>query len=112
MIIHNSKLVPKGYSGITLFPFIFLAKSKKDYGKRYNRLINHEKIHLKQQAEMLIVFFYIVYIINYLINLVRYKNADAAYRNIIFEREAFRNEYDLNYLSSRKPFASLLDFFH
>ncbi len=91
-------MVPKGYSGLTLYPFIFL-KSKSL--QKQTILINHEKIHLKQQIEMLVIPFYICYFFEFLIRFVRYRNWQKAYRNISFEREAYTNENDLDYLKHR-----------
>ena len=41
-------LIPKGYRGFTAFPFVFV-KYPKD--KINVVLLNHEKIHLRQQIE-------------------------------------------------------------
>ncbi|WP_452600173.1 hypothetical protein [Pontimicrobium sp. MEBiC01747] len=100
MILFSKYLVPKGYTGITIYPFVFLKHKKL---KNDVVLINHEKIHLKQQLELLIVPFYTLYLIEFIVRLVQYRNWYSAYRNISFEREAYRNENDLNYLKSR-PF--------
>lgn len=86
-------------NAMALFPFILL---KNEAQKNDQVLINHEKIHLRQQLEMLILPFYVVYLLNYFINLLKYKNHDQAYFNISFEREAYQHETDLNYLSERK----------
>jgi hypothetical protein len=64
-------------------------------------LLNHEKIHIKQQLELLVVFFFIWYGIEFLIRLVQYKNRREAYYNISFEREAYTKEKDLDYLKQR-----------
>ncbi|MFK8303059.1 hypothetical protein ACI75Y_09120 [Capnocytophaga stomatis] len=101
IIITNRYLVPKGYSGITLFPFIFVA-NKKLLKNPY--FVNHEQIHLQQQKELLIIPFYIWYFIDFIIKLCKYKNWEIAYRNIIFEKEAYNNERNLNYLKERKIF--------
>jgi len=92
--IISDVLVPKGYSGITLFPFIILRKKtvKKISEDRLQRLINHETTHFYQQLGLFVIFFYILYIINYLINLIIYNDHNNAYRNIVFEREAYNNE--------------------
>lgn len=100
MILVLKYLVPKGYVGIAIFPFIFLKHSNL---KSDNSLINHEKIHLRQQIELLVIIFYLWYSIEFLIRLFVYKNWNSAYKNISFEREAYINEKDLNYLKSR-PF--------
>ena len=99
MIFISKYLIPKGYSGLTLFPFVLLKynKLKTDYV-----LINHEKIHLRQQLELLILPFYVLYLLEFLVRLCQYENWHLAYRNISFEREAYRNEIDLDYLNYRK----------
>jgi hypothetical protein len=98
MILIYRHIVPKGYSGITLFPFVFLKSADL---KHRETLINHEKIHLRQQLELLVIPFYVFYLIEFFIRLIQYKNWSLAYKNISFEREAYKNENDLNYLKSR-----------
>ena len=85
--------------GITLAPFgIYL---KPEYLTN-QRVIRHESIHWKQQIEMLIIPFYLWYFIEWFIRLFMKGNA---YRNISFEREAYKNENDEKYLENRKFFA-------
>ncbi|MFV8375200.1 hypothetical protein [Flavobacterium sp. LB1P71] len=93
-------LIPKGYRGLAAFPFVFV-KYRIDIENKV--FVNHEKIHLRQQLELLVIPFFIWYFIEYLFRLIQYKKADLAYRNISFEREAYANERDLEYLKSR-PF--------
>lgn len=97
-IIVFKYLLPKGYRAITLFPFIFLLR-KED--KRNAILVNHERIHIRQQLELLVLPFFIWYAFEFLIRLLQYKNRREAYRNISFEREAYKNEKDLDYLKQR-----------
>ena len=85
--------------GMALYPFILIKDGRR---KDDAILINHEKIHLRQQLELAIVPFYLIYLINYLINLFRYTNHHTAYVNILFEREAYKQERDLSYLMNRK----------
>ena len=91
-------LIPKGYRGLAAFPFVFV---KYPEDKENGIFVNHEKIHLRQQLELLILPFFIWYLLEYCIRLVQYKNANLAYRNISFEREAYANEKDLYYLKQR-----------
>nr|WP_298900187.1 hypothetical protein [uncultured Psychroserpens sp.] len=106
MVLISKYIVPRGYVGITIFPFIFL----KNYNLKTNAiLVNHERIHLRQQLEMLVVPFYVFYCVEFLIRLIVMKNWHQAYRRISFEQEAYRNEKDLNYLKSR-PFYSFLSY--
>ena len=76
---------------MAFFPFVILASDAKPD----EVLINHEKIHLRQQLELLILPFYIWYLIEYY---------TKGYYNDSFEKEAYANEKDLNYLKTRKIF--------
>ncbi|TDP58362.1 hypothetical protein [Flavobacterium dankookense] len=98
LIIVSRYLIPKGFRGFTFFPFVFL-KYRKDTANEV--LLNHEKIHIQQQLEMLVVPFFIWYLLEYTYRLIQYRNSQDAYRNISFEREAYDNEKDLNYLKLR-----------
>ncbi|MCB0508249.1 MAG: hypothetical protein R2739_01105 [Chitinophagales bacterium] len=93
---------PKNISGITIFPFIILDKNSLRNDKTF---INHELIHIYQQMELFILLFIIFYYLEYLYRLLQYKNADKAYRNISFEREAYANESNYDYLKTRKWFS-------
>ena len=97
-LIVKGYLVPKGYDGLAVYPFIIV---RRDAIAKNLAFINHERIHLRQQAELLVIPFYLWYILEYLLKLIKYKNKSEAYRNISFEREAYQNEKDLNYLKSR-----------
>lgn len=99
MILLVSKyLIPKNFRGMTIFPFVILSH-KKD--KTNEVLIHHERIHIRQQVEMLVVLFFIWYGVEFFLRFLQYKNWNLAYRNISFEREAYSNENDLNYLKKR-----------
>jgi len=89
-------------NGMTLFPFILINNKTLLNDKIF---INHEHIHLRQQLELAIFPFYLLYLLNYLINRLKYRNHYIAYRNICFEREAYHNEKDLLYLKKRKLFS-------
>lgn len=93
--------------GITLFPFILINKWL--YDNNINKMsidviLNHERIHIRQQLEMLVIPFYIWYGIEYLFRYCQYRNWHKAYINICFEREAYKHEREFNYLKSRKYF--------
>jgi hypothetical protein len=105
-IIVSNYLIPKGYHGITLFPFIFLknVNLKEDVV-----ILNHEKIHFRQQIELLVIPFYIWYFVEFIVRMMHYKDWDLAYRNISFEREAYANEKSFNYLKN-KTFWSFLSY--
>lgn len=99
MILISKYLVPRGYTGLTIFPFVFLKhKSFKGDGV----MVNHEKIHLRQQLELLILPFYILYTFEFLVRLIQNRNWYVAYKNLSFEREAYFNEANMNYLKQRR----------
>lgn len=93
-LLKNTKIL-----GIAIFPFIIL----KDKGLKNNHtLINHEKIHLRQQLEMGIILFYLWYLAEFLYWYIKLRNGEMAYEKISFEQEAYCNENSLSYLKNRK----------
>lgn len=98
MILVLSIILPKRFIGITIWPFIFI-KSKAL--KQDKELLNHEKIHLRQQLELLVVPFYFWYVMEYVIRWVQTGNRRQAYKSICFEREAYTNEHNDGYLHQR-----------
>ncbi len=93
MIILRTKLVPSGYKAMTIGPFILTRPGTK----LWDTDINHEKIHWKQEIEMLIIFFYIWYCFEFLVRLIIEKEWKKAYRKISFEQEAYEYETNLAY---------------
>lgn len=89
---------------MALYPFMIF---KKQTLKESQVIINHEKVHFRQQQELLIIFFYPLYFLHYLINLIRYRSHHKAYYQICFEKEAYANERDFGYLKRRKGYAWL-----
>lgn len=94
-IIHIASLGP---DGMALFPFILVRRPNPG-----PVLLNHERIHLRQQAELGVLPFYVWYVAEYFVRRVQYRTHYMAYRNISFEREAFANDANLTYLTNR-PF--------
>ena len=84
---------------ITLFPFIISRE------KMSEDVLNHECIHIAQQKELLVLFFYLLYGWDYLVGLIKYKDKEKAYFNIRFEKEAYDNMYNEDYLKNRKLFS-------
>lgn len=96
-----TNILARNVQAMAVFPFI-LIKKKTILSKV---ILNHEQIHLRQQLEMLIVPFYVLYLIEYLVRFIQLKNHDRAYRSISFEREAYANDRNLDYLIDRKFWA-------
>ncbi len=100
-LIYNDIIPFKGYKAINLFGYCFIRNKA-----RFTTIdINHEEIHTAQMKELLYIFFYIWYFIEWLVLLFKYRDSHLAYRNIRFEKEAYENQNDLDYLIIRKHYA-------
>lgn len=90
--------------GAACFPIIYISDTLRPNKKLYKQVVNHERIHLRQQLELLIIPFWIWYFLEYLVYLVVHQDSYQAYRSIRFEKECWKHDKDLNYLSHRKPY--------
>lgn len=96
----------KSYIGITLLEQIYL----RDVEKASNRTLRHEYIHVLQQAEIKCpkivndkITKYVkfgIYLSIYLYDFV----TKGGYMNIRFEKEAYANQSDPNYIKNRPSF--------
>ena len=97
-VILNSIIPFEGFKAINLFGVVFQRR-----GTEMSPVdLNHEMYHTRQMQEMLYIFFYIWYFIEWLVRLVT--NPGHAYRSISFEREAFDNQGRMD-ASLRRHFA-------
>ena len=78
-------------NGNAWFPLIAMVRDKEDL-----RVVNHEKIHVAQQKELLYVGFILLYI---------FYQIKYGYLNNPFELEARKYQYDQGYLNNRKLYA-------
>lgn len=132
MVFYNNKLAKmilwSGYHTITLGPFIFTTKKRSELT---DEIINHEKIHVAQWCEvtfvaimlwpflmlaldfryqwtlpLCFVVYYLIYVAEYAIRrLYGGENSKQGYRQIGFEKESYKHQKEMDYLSYRKPFA-------
>ena len=107
IVIQNSK-IPQWLSifiniwAITIWPFVICR------GEMDEITLNHEKIHIKQQAELLLIGFYLLYAGFWIWNRLWHRMSNVeAYANIPFEIEAYNNDNNLEYLVERKKYAWL-----
>jgi hypothetical protein len=84
--------------GFVLLGIIFVTSNVDE------STLNHEKIHVKQQLETLFIIFYLIYLLQYLILRLKYDHF-TSYKKICFEKEAFENENNKDYLRKRKLFS-------
>ena len=100
-IIRNNVIPFPGFKAINLCGVLFVRKN----AIITEETINHERIHTAQMKELGYVLFYILYISEYLYNLMSCWSFKKAYRNISFEREAYENQSNMEYLKTRKHYA-------
>ncbi len=106
---YNRYIPFKGYVAITLFNTIFIREEFKS--DHINKITyNHESIHQVQAYDFGIGFcgyiiFYLLYLLEWILKLPFALFGYKAYRSISFEQEAYNNQYNLNYLKSRKKYA-------
>ncbi len=86
---------------MAIWPFVIL----KDHALLDDaQLIRHEQIHLRQQLELGIIPFYIWYLLDYVAGRLQGMNHMTAYHHIRFEKEAYANDANENYLSQRRAY--------
>ena len=104
MRIIRNNIIPFGrdFAAVNLFGILFIRHGVKPTP----RLINHEKIHTRQMKELLYLFFYIIYVVEWIVRLFEnHGNFFRAYMDISLEKEAYAHESDLSYLGNRPVFA-------
>ena len=102
-LIYNRFIPVKGFRAINLFGVCFVRKGCS----MPPQSINHEKIHTAQMKELGYIGFYILYLIEWIYRLIFHTR--TAYRGISFEVEAYKNQYNYNYLDERPKFAMWSD---
>lgn len=126
MIKIKNNIIPFGsFKALNLFGILFYKGTKPS-----KKVVRHESIHTYQIIEVMLSFlpislfigivtkiwigillfifsYYLLYFIEYFIRMFMYHTLREAYRNISFEREAYNNEKDLEYLKNRKFFSWL-----
>jgi len=96
-IIRNNILPFRGFSAMNLFGILFV----KGNSPVSEKTMNHEMIHTAQWKELWYIGFLLWYLIEWIIKMP----TGDSYRNLSFEREAYENDKNLNYLEGREPFA-------
>ena len=102
-IIYNNIIPFKGFKAMNLFGVLFVRKDANSQMTKTD--INHESIHSEQYKEMLWIPFLIWYLFEWLIKCIIYLDTKKAYFNISFEREAYQNQHDFEYIKNRKKYS-------
>jgi hypothetical protein len=95
-----SYILGEDMAAVTVFPFIYTKNNNTP-----KNVLNHELIHYEQYKETLIIGFPIILCINFLINCLYYCDRNIAYRKLLFEREAYENMNNYDYLKYRKRYS-------
>lgn len=89
---------------MAIWPFII---GNSEVVRHDKVLMNHERIHLRQQVELLWIFFFLWYLMEYVyFRYMKQFSHFEAYRSIRFEWEAYQHETNPDYLSHRQMWAS------
>jgi hypothetical protein len=96
-------ILGRHYNAMSVWPLIFVRPGT-ELSLRPETL-NHEHIHARQQLEMIWLFFFVWYGVEYTVRLLQHRNHHKAYHAISHEKEAFANDENLNYLKKRKAYA-------
>ena len=102
-VIYNNIIPFKGFQSVNLFGVLFV---RSEWIDRIDDVdINHESIHTAQMKELLYIGFYVAYLVEWLVRWIKERDWKRAYRKISFEKEAYANEKDPDYLGKRRHFA-------
>ena len=110
-VIYNKFIPFPGFFAINLFGIMFIRDRYKNMEIR-KTTYNHESIHTEQMLDFVFGFkplqllggiiFYVIYLFEWLVRLLLPGNA---YRNISFEKEAYTNDKNQEYIKARKRFS-------
>lgn len=121
--IVNRYIPPGSFIALTMWPLLLVRRELTD------RDMRHESIHGRQQVETMILtaavlsgtalvmggismwwlllipgMYYILYVLEWCVRLLVYRDRMEAYRNISAEQEAYLHDWDAAYPGRRTPF--------
>ena len=73
---------------LVFFPFIIYEVDEPSECAR-----RRQKIHLMQQLETFVIFYYIIYWLDYIYAYYHYRDFELSHMKVRFEQEAIRNTY-------------------
>jgi hypothetical protein len=99
-VIYNRVIPFRGFAAINLFGAVF---TRKEFRPLKPYVLHHKAIHTAQMRETAYIFFYMLYLLEWLLKSIRHLR--SAYDRISFEREACLYETAPDYLKVRRPCA-------
>lgn len=104
--IYTNNFPKKGFTAITLFPFVFVRKDRCEFFTPKTE--RHETTHALQQLESLYIIFFVLYGLEWILKLLFCKlDTNRAYYSISFEQEAYEHQDEIGYNNVRKHYAWL-----
>ena len=108
-VIYNN-IIPFGYAAYINICGIIFTKRKNLIMSAETK--NHELIHTLQGKYLLWIFFYLIYVIEWILkipismfcNRGKYGVLRYAYRSVSFEQVAYYNEKNFDYLKTANPY--------
>lgn len=94
-----SYVAPIQIGALSFGPFVFFR------GQASETRLRHETIHYHQQLELLFIFQWLLYLLFWLWGVLKYRDGKKAYYENPFEREAYDNEKDVEYLTDRPMYS-------
>ena len=103
-IVYNDWIPLKGYKAVNILGVLFARRGARLTAED----MRHEEIHTAQMKETLYAAFYLWYAAEWIIRVIAngFKPREA-YRALLFEREAYANQGDADYLEKRRHYAWL-----
>ena len=90
-----SKLAPIEITAITLGPIVISVDEMSEITK------NHETIHFQQYLETGFIGFLLIYLYDYIVGYIKYRDGKKSYLSLRAEREAYSMHENLEYSESR-----------
>jgi len=108
-VIYNN-IIPFGYAAYINICGIIFTKRKNLIMSEETK--NHELIHTLQGKYLLWIFFYLIYVIEWIFKIPvsifckrgKYGVLRYAYRSVSFEQVAYYNEKNFDYLKTANPY--------
>lgn len=98
-LVYNKFIPIQGYKYMNIAGLIFTRSKRLADPANWDPVdYNHEAIHSAQWKELLYIFYIPAYILGWIF-------AGCNYKKNVFEKEAYENEDNLDYLKTRKFWA-------
>jgi hypothetical protein len=102
-----TKILALGLPARAVVPFPFCIVFRDQEQEKMDWIVRHEKIHFRQQLELLWVGQIILsFMEKFYSRIFLHKTRMEAYKSCSFEQETYLNQHDLEYLENRPLFRS------